>query len=61
MQQFQQETKASMLNLENQMSQLATTVGKLENQNSGRFPSQPEVNPKQNVSAITLQSGKELK
>ena len=61
MQQFQQETKASMLNLENQMSQLATTVGKLENQNSGRLPSQPEVNPKQNVSAITLRSGKELK
>ena len=61
MQQFQQETKASMLNLENQMSQLATTMGKLENQNSGRLPSQPEVNPKQNVSAITLRSGKELK
>ena len=43
------------------MSQLATTVGKLENQNSGRLPSQPKVNPKQNVSAITLRSGKELK
>ena len=50
-----------MLNLENQMSQLATTMGKLESKNSGRLPSQPKVNPKQNVSAITLRTGKELK
>ena len=50
-----------MLNLENQISQLATTVAKLESQNSGCLPSQHEVNPKQNVSAITLRSGKELK
>ena len=50
-----------MLNLENKMSQLSTTVGKLESQNSGCLPSQPEVNPKQNVSTIMLRSGKELK
>ena len=33
-------------------------MSKLENQ--GQLPSQPIVNPKQNASAITLRSGKEL-
>ncbi|XP_052297127.1 uncharacterized protein LOC127902306, partial [Citrus sinensis] len=47
-------------NLENQMSQLATTVSRLESQVLGRLPSQSEVNPKQNVSAVILRSGTEL-
>ncbi|XP_043812712.1 uncharacterized protein LOC122723680 [Manihot esculenta] len=55
---FQQETKSSIQNLENQMSQLATSVSKLESQ--GKLPSQTVPNPKQNASAITLRSGKEL-
>ncbi|XP_043813667.1 uncharacterized protein LOC122723840 [Manihot esculenta] len=55
---FQQETKSSIQNLENQMSQLATSVSKLESQ--GKLPSQTVPNPKQNVSAIMLRSGKEL-
>ncbi|KAH9782757.1 hypothetical protein KPL71_009045 [Citrus sinensis] len=59
-QQFQQATTASIQNLENQMSQLATTVSRLESQVLGRLPSQSEVNPKQNVSAVILRSGKEL-
>ena len=59
-QQFQQETKTSIHNLENQMSQLASTVNRLESQLSGKLPSQTIVNPKQNASAITLRSGKEL-
>ncbi|XP_044471331.1 uncharacterized protein LOC123200247 [Mangifera indica] len=50
-QQFQQETRASIQNLENQVSQLATVVGRLETQNFGRLPSQIMVNP----------NGKELK
>ena len=58
MYQFQQETWASIQNLENQMGQLATTVSKLESQ--GKLPSQTVVNPKQNVSAVSLRSGKEL-
>ncbi|XP_039050452.1 uncharacterized protein LOC120191588 [Hibiscus syriacus] len=58
-QQFQQETRTSIQNLENQMSQLASSVNRLESQ--GKLPSQTIVNPKQNVSAITLRSGKELK
>ena len=57
-QQFQQETKSSIQNLENQVSQLASSMSKLEN--LGKLPSQPVVNPKQNASAITLRSGKEL-
>ncbi|XP_019173570.1 PREDICTED: uncharacterized protein LOC109169147 [Ipomoea nil] len=57
-QQFQQETRTSIQHLESQMSQLASTVSRLESQ--GKFPSQTVVNPKQNASAITLRSGKEL-
>ncbi|XP_071925241.1 uncharacterized protein [Coffea arabica] len=59
-QQFQQETKTSIHNLENQMSQLASTVNRLESQLSEKLPLQTIVNPKQNASAITLRSGKEL-
>ncbi|XP_024036883.1 uncharacterized protein LOC112096899 [Citrus clementina] len=51
---------ASIQNLENQMSQLATTVSRLESQVLGRLPSQSEVNPKQNVSAVIVRSGTEL-
>ncbi|KAL2237448.1 UNVERIFIED_CONTAM: Retrovirus-related Pol polyprotein from transposon [Sesamum indicum] len=57
-QQFQQETRSSIQNLESQMSQLASSVSRLETQ--GKFPSQTTINPKQNASAIVLRSGKEL-
>ncbi|KAF7802921.1 DNA-directed DNA polymerase [Senna tora] len=40
------------------MSKLATSLSKLESQ--GKLPSQTEMNPRQNVSAITSRSGKEL-
>ncbi|KAH9753491.1 hypothetical protein KPL71_015087 [Citrus sinensis] len=59
-QQFQQATTTSIQNLDNQMSQLVTTVNRLESQVLGRLPSQSEVNPKQNVSAVILRSGKKL-
>ncbi|XP_031131881.1 uncharacterized protein LOC116033267 [Ipomoea triloba] len=59
-QQFQQETSAGIQQLGNQISQLATSVSKLEAQASRKLPSQTEVNPKENVSAITLRSGKQL-
>ncbi|KAH9679091.1 protein kinase domain-containing protein [Citrus sinensis] len=55
-QQFQQATTASIQNLENQMSQLATAVSRLESQVLGRLPSQSEVNPKQNVSVVILRN-----
>ncbi|KAL2242611.1 UNVERIFIED_CONTAM: Retrovirus-related Pol polyprotein from transposon 17.6 [Sesamum indicum] len=57
-QQFQQQTQTSIQNLESQISQLASSVGKLESQ--GKLPSQSVINPRQNASAITLRSGKEL-
>ncbi|XP_021757046.1 uncharacterized protein LOC110722108 isoform X4 [Chenopodium quinoa] len=57
---FHQETRSGLKNLENQVSQLANTVGKLQAQNSNKIPSQPERNPKENTSAISLRSGKQL-
>ncbi|KAL0447981.1 UNVERIFIED_CONTAM: hypothetical protein Slati_1926000 [Sesamum latifolium] len=57
-QQFQLSTQMNIQQLESQMSQLASFVGRLESQ--GKFPSQPIVNPKQSASAILLRSGKEL-
>ncbi|XP_021751645.1 uncharacterized protein LOC110717300 [Chenopodium quinoa] len=57
---LQQETRSGLKNLENQVSQLANTVGKLQAQNPNKLPSQPERNPKENVSAISLRSGKQL-
>ncbi|KAF7822061.1 uncharacterized protein G2W53_027516 [Senna tora] len=56
--QFQNETRSSIQSLESQVSKVATSMSKLESQ--GKLPSQTEVNPRQNVSAITLRSGKEL-
>ncbi|XP_073153374.1 uncharacterized protein [Henckelia pumila] len=41
--------------------QLATAINKLEAQNSNSLPSQTVVNPRENASAITLRTGKELK
>ena len=56
---FQQETRSSIHNLEKQMGQVASSVGKLEAQINGKLPSQA-LNPKEHVSAIMLWSGKEL-
>ena len=56
---FQQETRSSIHNLEKQMGQVASSVGKLEAQMNGKLPFQA-LNPKENVSAIMLRSGKEL-
>ncbi|KAK4411812.1 hypothetical protein Sango_0254200 [Sesamum angolense] len=55
-----QETRASLQHLGNQISQLTTSVSKLEAQASGKLPSQTEINPRENVNTITLQSGKEF-
>ncbi|XP_059431555.1 uncharacterized protein LOC132165068 [Corylus avellana] len=59
--QFQQETRASIQSLDNQMGQMATAISKLEAQSSGKLPSQTVVNPRENASAIVLRSGKEEK
>ncbi|KAL0285061.1 UNVERIFIED_CONTAM: hypothetical protein Scaly_2830200 [Sesamum calycinum] len=46
-QQFQQDTRASIQNLESQMSQLASSISRLESQ--GKLPFQTIINPKQRL------------
>ncbi|KAL5554372.1 hypothetical protein UlMin_041773 [Ulmus minor] len=58
--QFQNNTKTHLKSIESQFSQLATTVGTLEAQGSGKLPSQTVINPKENASTISLRSGKIL-
>ena len=58
--QFQQETKASIKNLEAQIGQMASTLSQIQARDSGKLPSQTIVNPRENVNAITLRSGKQL-
>ncbi|XP_073121554.1 uncharacterized protein [Henckelia pumila] len=60
-QQRPQETRAIIQQLNTQIGQLATAVNRLEALNSNNLPSQTVVNPKENVSEITLRSEKELK
>ncbi|XP_062093915.1 uncharacterized protein LOC133799944 [Humulus lupulus] len=55
--QFQQTTQASIKSLENQVGQLATSYNRLEAHLSNKLPSLPEMNPKENASAVTLRSG----
>ncbi|XP_071902547.1 uncharacterized protein [Coffea arabica] len=57
--QSQQRTDSEMQDIRNQISQMATTINRLDSQNQGKLPSQPELNLK-NVSAMTLRSGKEI-
>jgi len=58
-QMFQQEKRASIQNLETQISQLASFVRNIET-NIGKLPSQAEINPRENTSAMTLRSGREV-
>ncbi|CAH9100957.1 unnamed protein product [Cuscuta epithymum] len=58
--QFQETTKSSIHNLENQMSQISNAVSRLEAKDSAKLPSQTEPNPRQQAHAVTLRSGKEL-
>ncbi|XP_040968596.1 uncharacterized protein [Gossypium hirsutum] len=55
---YQQRTDASIQELTNQVSKLSMAVNRLESQ--GKLPSQTELNPRQNASAIILRSGKVL-
>ncbi|XP_031247321.1 uncharacterized protein LOC116105038 [Pistacia vera] len=58
--QFQQDTRSSIQSLENQMGQMATVISCLEAKFGGKLPSQTVVNPKENVNAVTLRSGKKM-
>ncbi|KAL0386479.1 UNVERIFIED_CONTAM: hypothetical protein Slati_4600100 [Sesamum latifolium] len=57
-QNLENQTRVSIQNLESQVSQLASSVSRLESRDM--LPSQTIINPKQNVNAITLCSEKEL-
>ncbi|XP_057811492.1 uncharacterized protein LOC131025718 [Salvia miltiorrhiza] len=59
LQQSQAEQKVQIEGLARQMSQLATSMNQLR-ENNGALPSQVYVNPKENVNKITLRSGTEL-
>ena len=56
--QFQQNVSATIQDLQTQIGQLATTINQLQQQGFGNIPAQPTINPKGNVNAITLTSGK---
>ncbi|KAH9752794.1 hypothetical protein KPL71_014847 [Citrus sinensis] len=58
--QFQQTTQTQLQHLENQIGQLATSMSRIEGRTSGKLPSQPEINPKESASAMSLRSGKQL-
>ena len=58
--QFQQRNDATIQNLETQIGQLASSLNQLQAQGSSQLPAQTIPNPKGNVSAITLRSGKSL-
>ena len=58
--QFQQETKASIRNLEAQMGQMAAILSQIQARDSRKVPSQTIVNPRENVNTMTLRSGKQL-
>ncbi|CAM8943744.1 unnamed protein product [Rhodiola kirilowii] len=57
--QLRVETKGDISDLKKQMSQLPTSMSALTNE-PGRLPSQTIQNPKGNVNAVTLRSGRKL-
>ncbi|XP_057804364.1 uncharacterized protein LOC131019797 [Salvia miltiorrhiza] len=59
LQQSQTEQRVQIEGLARQVSQLATSVNQLKG-HQGKLPSQVQLNPRENVSMITLRSGKEL-
>ncbi|CAM8925961.1 unnamed protein product [Rhodiola kirilowii] len=57
--QFQAKTDGAITDLTKQISQLTTSMSALTNE-PGQLPSQTIQNPKENVSAVTLRSGRKL-
>ncbi|XP_026417026.1 uncharacterized protein LOC113312491 [Papaver somniferum] len=60
LQQNQQKTDSAIKALETQTGQLATDINLMKAQISTTLPSQPFVNPRESVNAITLMSGKQV-
>ena len=55
-----QTTKSSIKNLEKQVGQLAEAITRIDARTSGNLPSQTGEVRRENVSAVTLRSGKQL-
>ncbi|RDY02123.1 hypothetical protein CR513_14454, partial [Mucuna pruriens] len=58
--QFQQNMNATIQDLKMKISQLANSVSHLQSAGCSNLPLQTILNPRGNVSAVTLRSGKEL-
>ena len=56
-----QSMETTLTQVQKRQTATDTIVSNLQAQLQNRLPSQPYLNPKKNVSAITLRSGKELK
>ncbi|KAK9714395.1 hypothetical protein RND81_06G091200 [Saponaria officinalis] len=56
---FQHETKSCIKNMEQQISQMATAINKLEARDSNKLPPSTEVNPK-DLCAVSLRNGRQL-
>ncbi|XP_074315891.1 uncharacterized protein LOC141652196 [Silene latifolia] len=54
------DNKQNFKNLENQVSHQAHAINRLEARDSNALPSQTMVNPRENVSAVSLRNGRQL-
>ncbi|XP_042458213.1 uncharacterized protein LOC122042261 [Zingiber officinale] len=59
-QQNQQRTDSALQNIERQIRQLASSINQIQAQGSSQLTSQTTPNPKGNVSALTLRSGRRI-
>ena len=59
--QFQHTIQTQLQHLENQIGQLTTSMSSIKARTSRKLHYQLEINPKENLSAISLRSGKQLK
>ncbi|XP_042469505.1 uncharacterized protein LOC122052170 [Zingiber officinale] len=59
-QQNQQRTDSALQNIERQIGHLASSINQIQAQGSSQLPSQTTPNPKGNVSALTLRSGRRI-
>ena len=57
---FQNTTQVALKSLELQVGQLAKELGEIKAQGSRKLPSQTLVNSRENISSITLKSGKQV-
>ncbi|KAL2901416.1 Aspartyl/glutamyl-tRNA(Asn/Gln) amidotransferase subunit C, partial [Bienertia sinuspersici] len=57
--QYQQKTDTHFQNIDTQIDQICTSLSNLESQLSGKLPSQPHPNPKEQVNRVILREPKE--